>query len=145
MKRVVARIVPAVVLLVAACGGGEETLTKEEYLKQADVICDEGNKELEEASKDAFSDVKEGESPTKEQIEDYARKTVLPMVRGQVGELRDLPPPEGGKAEVEEIYDAIESALDKVEKDPSLLGSGNLFAEADALSKKYGYEVCTGG
>ena len=145
MKSVAVRLVPVVLLLVA-CGGGEDSISKDEYLKRADAICDEGNKELEEASKGAFADVKEGEAPTKDQIEKYARETVIPMVRQQVDDLRDLPPPEGGKSEVDEIYDAIDEALDRVEKDPSLLGSSaDLFEKADELSKKYGYEVCTGG
>lgn len=143
----VRRAVAAVLVLLSACGGGGEELSREEYLKRADAICENGNEELEKASEKAFAEIPEGEAPSEEQFAEYARKTVIPMVRGQVSELRDLPPPEGGADEVDEIYDAIDKAIDRLENDPSLLtrGGADLFAEADELSRKYGYEVCTGG
>lgn len=158
VNRAVAAVL--VLALAAACGrdgagggaggGGEaggEELSREEYLERADEICRRGNDELEKASQEAFAAIPEGQTPTPEQFQDYARNTVVPMVRGQVEELRDLPPPEGGAAQVTEIYDAIDEALDELEENPSILtrGGADLFAEADELSRKYGYEVCAGG
>ena len=134
--------------LAAGCGGdGEKPLSKEEYLKRASAICKKGNQELAEASQEAFKEVKEGEKPTAEQLERYARDVVVPMVRKQVEELRDLPDPEGAADQVDEIYDAFEKALDQVDEKPSLLTDNpdvfGVFKEADELSKKYGFPVCT--
>jgi len=135
-------------VLVAGCGGdGEQTVSKEEYLKRASTICKEGNQELAAESKKAFRDVKAGEKPTAEQLERYARDVVVPMVRRQVEELRALPDPEGAADQVDEIYDAFEEALDRVDEKPSLLTDNpnvfDVFKEADELSEKYGFPVCT--
>lgn len=135
-------------VLLAGCGDeGQETLSKAEYLEQAKEICREGNQELAEASRKAFQDVQQGEAPSEEQLENYARDVVVPMVRDQVKQLRALPAPEGGAGEVDEIYDAFERALDRIDENPSLLTDNpdvfDLFKEADELSKKYGYAVCT--
>lgn len=133
------------VLSLAACGGGEE-ISKEEYLGRAQAICRQGNEELEAASKKAFADVKEGEKPSDEQVGGFVRRTVVPMIRAQVEELRDLPPPEKAADQVDEIYDAVEVALDELEADPKRLTVGpNLFAEADRLGEKYGFPVCSAG
>ncbi|HEY3239720.1 MAG TPA: hypothetical protein VGL92_09160 [Acidimicrobiia bacterium] len=134
--------------LVAGCGGGgEQPLAKAEYLKRAKTICREGNQELAKASQEAFKDVKQGEKPTAEQLKRYAREVVVPMVRKQVEELRDLPGPKGAADQVDEIYDAFEKALDRIDKQPSLLTDNpnvfEVFKEADELSRKYGFPVCT--
>jgi hypothetical protein len=134
--------------LVAGCGGGgEKPLSKAEYLDRAKTICREGNQELAKASQKAFEDVKAGEKPTAEQLERYARDVVVPMVRKQVEALRDLPEPKGAGDQVDEIYDAFEKALDRIDKKPSLLTDNPnvfaLFKEADELSEKYGFPVCT--
>jgi hypothetical protein len=147
MKWALIRLVVGLAL-VAGCGdGGEKPLSKAEYLERAKTICREGNQELAEASKEAFKDVKEGEKPTAGQLERYARDVVVPMVRKQVEELRDLPEPKGAADQVDEIYDAFEEALDRIDKKPSLLTDNpnvfEVFKEADELSKKYGFPVCT--
>jgi hypothetical protein len=134
-------------VLVAACGGGPEPIAKDEYLKRAATICREGNKELATATQQAFKDLKPGEKPTTEQLERYARDVVVPMVRQQVKDLRALPDPKGAGDQVDEIYDAFDRALDRIDKEPSLLTNNpdifGLFKEADDLSKKYGFPVCT--
>jgi hypothetical protein len=134
--------------LVAGCGGGDEKpLTKAEYLERAKTICREGNEDLAKASQEAFKDVKQGEKATAEQLERYARDVVVPMVRKQVEALRELPEPKGASDQVDEIYDAFEKALDRIDKQPTLLTDNpnvfDLFKEADELSKKYGFAVCT--
>ena len=133
--------------LAAACGADEKPLTKAEYLERARTICREGNQELAEATREEFKEVKEGEKPSPEQLEHYAREVVVPMVRKQVESLRALPGPEGGADQVDEIYDAFEAALDRIEDEPSLLTDNpdmlDVFKEADELSKKYGFPVCT--
>ncbi len=146
MKRVVPLVVAGLVL-VAGCGGGPEPIAKDEYLKRAAKICREGNQELATATQQAFKDLKQGEKPTPEQLERYARDVVVPMVRQQVKDLRALPDPKDAGDQVDEIYDAFDKALDRIDEEPSLLTNNphifGLFKEADGLSKKYGFPVCT--
>ena len=130
---------------LAACGGGgeEKAISKDEYLKRAQEVCKQGSTELEKASVSAFPELKPGEKPTDDQIATFVRKTVVPEIRKQVKELRQLPPPEGAKKEVDDIYDALDQGLDKLDKDPKLLLSGtNVFAKADELGRKYDIRVC---
>jgi hypothetical protein len=146
MKRLVPLVVTGLAL-VSGCGGGPEPIAKDEYLKRARTICREGNQELATATREAFKDLKQGEKPTAEQLERYARDVVVPMVRQQVKDLRDLPDPKGAGDQVDEIYDAFDRALDRIDQQPSLLTDNpdifGLFKEADDLSKKYGFPVCT--
>ncbi|MGH9036025.1 MAG: hypothetical protein ACRD0O_09690 [Acidimicrobiia bacterium] len=134
-------------VLVAGCGSDEKPLDKATYLERAKTICREGNEELAKASQEAFKDLKAGEKPTAEQLKSYAREVVVPMVRKQVEALRDLPGPKGAADQADEIYDAFEEALDRIDEKPSLLTEtpniADLFREADELSKKYGFAVCT--
>jgi hypothetical protein len=133
---------------VAGCGGGgEKPISKAEYLKRAKTICRDSNQELAKASQETFKDVKQGEKASAEQLKRYARDVVVPMVRKQVEALRDLPDPKGAADQVDEIYDAFEKALDRIDERPSLLTDNpnvfDVFKEADELSKKYGFPVCT--
>ena len=146
MKRGV-MILVAGLALGAACGGGEETIAKDEYLERARTICREGNQQLAQATRQAFKNLKQGEKPSPDQLEAYARDVVLPMVRRQVADLRALPDPKGAADQVDEIYDAFDRALNRIDEKPSLLTENpdilGLFKEADDLSKKYGFPVCT--
>ena len=134
--------------LVAGCGGGgEEPLAKAEYLKRARTICREGNQELAKASQEAFEDVKQGEKPTAEQLKRYAGVWCVPRVRTLFEYRRVRRGPRGAADQVDEIYDAFEKALDRIDKQPSLLTDNpnvfEVFKEADELSRKYGFPVCT--
>ncbi|MGH9042542.1 MAG: hypothetical protein ACRDZ3_20190 [Acidimicrobiia bacterium] len=146
MKR--ALVVVVIGLALGACGGdGEESIPKDDYLERARVICREGNEDLAEATQEAFKDVKQGEQPTAEQLETYAKDVVVPKVRQQVEDLRNLPDPKDAADQVEEIYDSFEKTLDRIDAQPSLLTDNpnlsELFKEADDLSRKYGFPVCT--
>lgn len=143
MKRVVGLVLG--LALVAGCGGGRESISKDEYLKRANAICRAGNQELAEASQQQFKDLKAGEKPTADQIKRYARDVVVPMVREQIDALRALPDPKDAGDQVDEIYDAFERALDQIDQRPSLLTPNvvEVFKEAEELSKKYGFPVCT--
>ena len=137
----------------AACGGdGDDEssgVTKTEYLAEARVICQKGNRALTAASNDVFAKLAPGQKLSEPEIENFVRMTVIPTIRDQVGQLRALTPPKGEKQHVEEIYAELDKGLDELEKEPKkLIDGSNVFAEADMLATKYGISVCaapTGG
>jgi len=140
----------AVALLVAvgfavsatACGdsGG---VSRSEYLAKAKAVCQKGNQTLTDASNATFAKVPPGQKLSDPEIEAFVRQTVIPTIRDQVKQLRALPPPKGKKAQVEEIYRALDKGLDELEKTPKkLLDGSNVFAEADSLATKYGISLC---
>jgi hypothetical protein len=134
-------------LLVAAltgasgCGGGDSTsasLTKKQFLKKADEICEKGETEqLEMAAKYLKK------NPGAEE-EELIVPAALPPLQKQTEEIKALPAPEGDEAEVEAIVKAFEKALKDSEANPQdVMSSGsNPFKEADKLAKKYGLTSC---
>jgi hypothetical protein len=128
-------------LPAAACG--EDGVTKTEYLAKAKAVCQKGNETLTEASNATFAKVPPGQKLSDPEIESFVRQTVIPTIRNQVKELRALPPPKGKKANVEEIYGALDKGLDELDQNPKkLIDGSNVFAEADSLAAKYGITVC---
>lgn len=139
-------VVAGLALWGSACGGDDddsEGISKADYLAQAKVICQKGNKALTSASNDVFAKLAPGQKLSDPEIEDFVRKTVIPTIRDQVSQLRALPPPKGEKKHVEEIYSELDKGLDELEKNPKKLTDGsNVFADADKLATKYGISVC---
>jgi hypothetical protein len=132
----------------AACGddgdGESGGISKTEYLTQARMICQKGNRALTAASNDVLAKLPPGQKLPEPEVENFVRTTVIPTIRNQVTELRALTPPKGEKKHVEEIYKELDEGLDELEKDPKKLSDGsNVFADADALAKKYGIDVCS--
>ena len=127
----------------SACGGGSKTISKADYLAQAKAVCLKGNRALTSASNDVIAKLAPGQKLSELEINDFVRKTVIPMIRDQVKQLRAIPPPKGEKGHVEEIYKALAKGLDDLDKNPKKLTDGsNVFAAADSLANKYGIGVC---
>ena len=139
-----------VALTAAGCGGdddGEETtrapLTREEFISEADAICAEGDREIEEAGEEL------GDAPSEEELEQFTTEVVVPNVQDQIDQLRELPPPEGDEEDVAAILDAAQRGVDELEADPSLgiqgEDAGGAFAEANQRAQGYGLTDCGGG
>lgn len=137
----------AVALFAVGCGSSSDTtgstasLTKAEFLKQGNVICAAGNKEIN-AGFEQFSKEKgfsKKNQPTQADFEEGAEEVVVPSVRKQIDQIRELGAPEGEEEKVEAFLDNAEAQLEKGEEDASLLADENndLFAsvkkEADAI------------
>jgi hypothetical protein len=130
-----------VVLTVAGCGGSSqaETLKKPEFIKQADAICTESQKEREEAVNSATEG---GAEPSKAQL---VTDTILPTVQQMTKELGELGAPEGDEKEVQAIIDAINSAAREVaaHAEGTLEQDVAAFKHADQLAEEYGLANCT--
>ncbi|MGH9157781.1 MAG: hypothetical protein ACRD1K_18535 [Acidimicrobiales bacterium] len=125
--------------LAGACGGGDgDRLTKAEFLKQANAICEKGNARIEEAGGDLSP-----ESPM-DQITSFIEDTALPETPAQFDDVDGLNPPEDIAGDVDQALAAVRRALDKVEDDPaSLVEDGDeIFAEANKKLNGLGLGVC---
>ena len=126
-----------------ATGATGEALTKDEFIKQADQICADGDKSINEA----FNALGSGQ-PSQQEQEQVVTDTVVPEIQGEVDGISALTPPAGDEEEVSAILDAAQSAVDQVKEDPSLLtqqGAEDPFNEANQLAKEYGLKVCGQG
>ena len=130
----------ATTALVAACGGDdssdEPAPTKAAYIEEADAVCASDQSEFEEIVADLPNDIEAEESQT------AITDEIVPLYRDQVEELRAITPPEGDEDTTAAIYDAVDSALDAIDEDPSALGDASTFEEANNLATEYGLEVC---
>ena len=136
----------ASVLLLAACGSSGSdttaTITKAAFLKQGNAICANGNKEIDQASKNLGQN---GEQPSQAQLEKFVNETVLPSVEKQVAALEALPVPSGDEDQVQAILDAANQGIDQGKQDPtSLTGNSDPFAKASQLANEYGLTECGG-
>lgn len=146
-------VLVALAALVAGCGGGSDTtdsatvtLTKTEFVKQGDAICEvanEGNQaEAEEFAKDNGFEL---EKASKEQLEEAVGAVLVPSLEKQAEELDALGAPKGDEKQVEEIIVALEDATGEIEDDPSLVFKAKTLQKANQLAEAYGFKVCGKG
>ena len=138
------------VLLGLGCGSGgsdssnasnaSATVSKAEYVKQADAICGRTEKkQLQLVAK--FPKQK----PTKQAQVELVEFAGIPPLSEQAKELSDLPAPREDAADAKAYVAAFSVGVEKAEGDPStMLKAPSPFAEAEALALKFGFKVCKG-
>ncbi|HET9593174.1 MAG TPA: hypothetical protein VFP17_09690 [Solirubrobacterales bacterium] len=140
----------AILMIVAGCGGGSDSssdsasLSKAQFIKQADAICEKGDEEANEEV-EAFAEENNVNTskPTKKQQEDVITEVVAPNVQGQVEEISELGAPEGDEKQIEAMVDAVEEGVEELEADPSKLIEGkNPLGKGSKLAKEYGLKAC---
>ena len=116
MRKICSATAALLLLTVAlgACGSDEETLTKAEWTKQADAICEKTNEETEKAAEDAFGDLGEEEAPDPDELEKFVDE-VVPAQREQIADIRELNEPEDISDEVDEMLEEAEKAIDELD------------------------------
>jgi len=139
----------ALAALVAGCGGGDETtdetvtLTKTEFIKQGDAICEKANKQSEtEAEEFAEDNDFTLEKASKEQLEEAVAEVLVPNLNQQAEELDGLGAPEGDEEQVEEIVVSLEDAAGEIEDEPGLIFQGEVLKGPSELAEDYGFKVC---
>jgi ABC-type lipoprotein release transport system permease subunit len=138
--------VMALALIAAGCGGGDDnsdstttSLTKGEWIAQADAICQQGNQEIEQAARQQFGNQK----PTAAEVQQFGTGTALPNTQTQVDKIRALGAPSGDEDEVNKILDTVQADIDKAKSAGNVEDS--TFADGNALAKQYGLKVCGQG
>ncbi|MCW2792697.1 MAG: hypothetical protein JWO76_1795 [Nocardioides sp.] len=142
----------AVGLAVSGCGGKEDSgskadasssptlaITTADFTAQANAICAAGNEEIQTAA-DAL-----GDGPTQEQIEAFASDTLVGNIQGQHDNIEELGAPAGSEDDVTAMLDSLQSGIDAVTADPSLITSDtDPFGEANDLAAGLGLTECAG-
>jgi hypothetical protein len=156
MGKLIATGLLAAALAVGTFGCGDDDggeglstgdVTRAEYVSQANAICADTNKKLDDAAEEAFGDLGPNQRPKPEQLTEYVNETVGPEVESELEQLRDLEVPEADADQIEAIYAAAQTALDDLSEHPLSLSSGEAepFAEANKLARAYGLTACAGG
>lgn len=135
-------------LLLAGCGSsGTEastSLSKAEYIKKANQICDKGLTEKDEAVKAGLEAIPRNEFPnlSQQRLKELSER-VFPPYRRMTEDLAALTPPPKDDAAIENIVAEFEAAMKNVEANPLLLAHGSPFYKAGKAAKAYGLEHCT--
>jgi len=135
----------AVALVVAGCGGGDETtsLTRAQFVKQGNAIC----KKQEDRRSKMILDAVES-APKDKELPQSAQKALvlqtLPPYEEMAEELEDLGAPEGDEAKIEALVEAMEKAASNIKEEPlQVISNKGQYEEANDLAVKYGLTECT--
>ena len=150
LTRLLALALAALAFAAAGCGGDDDEgtdtgatgatggaavapLTEQEFVSQAEEICDDASAELQE----------QGTPSSPEELEGYVTDTLVPTVQDQLDAIGALSPPEGQEDEVEAFLDSAEQELDAIQADPTSI-SEQSFQETEQLAEEIGLDECGG-
>lgn len=134
----------ALSLIIVGCGGGDDStasLTKAQYIKQANAICKKGEEERAALLQSATENVnREFTDAEKEKV---VMTVFVPPYRKTIKELKALGLPEGDEEKAEAIVKAMEESAKKIEAEP-LKGLEDIsqFEEPNKLASDYGLTNC---
>lgn len=145
-NKIVASVIVAGALL-GACSSDGKALSKEDFLEQANAICKAGTAELEAALEELIASFGAGQEPTPDQISQVVLDEIVPNIRVQIDEIRDLEPPDELSDGVEEFLDEAQAAIDDLEEkakdDPTTAFDEDPFVEASAKADAIGLTECS--
>lgn len=128
---------------LAGCGGSDSdsTLTKGEFLREADAIC----RKTDTAQRKDFKEYAEQNrvsSPSDEQ--EMILKVIFPSIEAEIEELEDLDLPAGDEETIDAIIARAQKALAEGRNDPASLNERKTpFTPADELAAEYGLQDCS--
>jgi hypothetical protein len=139
----------AVALIAAGCGSSDDSttdstasLTKAEFVKQGNAICDAGNKEINAGFEEFLP---KGKQPSKAELDEAIETVLIPSVTRQVEEVRALGAPEGEEEAVEDFLVGAEEELEKGEEEPASLATDASFNKTNQEAKAIGLTSCAEG
>jgi hypothetical protein len=143
----------AIGLVAAGCGSSDDgggvttsSLTKAQFIEQADTICDRAGDEIE-AEVESYANengIDVNREPTDEQKEEIVVEVIVPNVEGQAEEIAALGAPSGEEDQVGEI---VETAAAETADDPGpvINGKEGAFADVNKLAQDFGLTACGEG
>jgi hypothetical protein len=144
----------ATAAILAGCGSSDDettsSLTKAQFIAQADAICKKGNAEID-SEVEAFQEengLGENDEPSKAQQAEVSETILVPNVENQAEEIRDLAAPSADEDEISTMLDSLEEGVEEVEANPQAPFESkqpNPFGPANRIAKEYGLKVCGQG
>jgi hypothetical protein len=132
----------ATATVAVGCGGGGDSsssLTKAQFIRQADAMCEE----FREGVVAVVKSPKYAESASRSaaESEQALNAAILAVVQEEAEELGELGAPSGDEAEVAAVAKGIEAAVRNARKNPN--NAAGAFAGVEKLATKYGFKVCS--
>ncbi|HEV2858409.1 MAG TPA: hypothetical protein VGW80_08410 [Solirubrobacterales bacterium] len=140
-------------LALAGCGGSDEgatagtaaTLSKAEFLKKANAICERGTDRIDAAYGRAGEHVPKG-AENEDFMNEAAARIVIPVRREELRKIRALGLPAGNEETIEAFLVALKEGIERGERNhPSLRASGGAsyaFEKAYKIANKHELSSC---
>jgi hypothetical protein len=127
-------------LLAAGCGGGDETQSKAEFVRDGNAIC----AEWQQARGDRFQEIPSKLKPPVTQAErEKAILFLLEPYGDALDALKELDPPAGDEKKVEAMIKAADEAFAQGKGSPgTLISSNGGFNKSNELFDDYGLKAC---
>jgi hypothetical protein len=139
-----ALLVAGMTMAVGCGGGGDDSPTKAEFVKQADAICQKGDDKRTSGlqSKEQYI----SNAPTRKAMrfrqKVLYRTVVVPSMQQEAEELAALTPPSGEEEEVEAVLGAFDRAIAGAEKGPGEPDQ-QAFEDFNEAAEGFGLKTCT--
>ena len=137
------------VLAIAGCGGGSdetepEALSKAQYIKQADAICNRTNDRQEALLKQEIQDRKATGVPSNSERSAFVTNSGLPPLEEEADRLEALGGPTGEEDKAEALVSALRKAVTDIEAEPLAFAEAEseAFAPVEQIALKLGLKVC---
>jgi hypothetical protein len=142
-------LVFTILLALVGCGGGDDeeqptSLTKTEYVKQADAICAKAEQRQRKLAQE-YSRNNKNAKPGPKATEALILFAGIPPMKVETKELSDLPPPVKEAVKAKAYVDALENGIKVASKEPgTILISPGAFSQAEEVAKDFGFKTCRG-
>jgi hypothetical protein len=121
-------------------------LSESQWKKQANAVCKQTNKDLDQIGNEVFAGVGEQQEPSAEQINAWVDEFV-PIVEDAVSSIDALNEPKSLKSNLKKFKAEVNKALTAIEADPQGVFAGNNdpFKKVDKYARKLGLKACADG
>ncbi len=147
-------VVAALVAIPVGCGDdGDDSattletssLTKAEFVKRANAICNESIADVGKQLEDYLVDRQNSKKGADELAADALRAIALPAIETQLEEIEELGAPDGEQKEIEAFLTAQQRSVEQLEQRQNVSLSTDLepaFRQAGKLARQYGLSSC---
>ncbi len=138
----------ALAAFAVGCGGSETTaatLTKTQFVKQADAICLRGEERFNTLYRHFVEKygLPAGKRRSLAEYAEAVETALAPAIEWELEEIRALEVPPGDGRKIDAILAATESGLEAVEKHPGVQANAEKqFKQSSSLARAYGLNYC---
>jgi len=121
------------------------SITKADFVAQADAICATGDADLAQGAQNAFADPNK---PTDEEIAKFANDVLVPNLQKQHDDIEALGAPAGVEADVTAMLASLQEGIDAIKSDPKTAVQQDTpaqFKDANAKARAIGLKKCGQG